>query len=588
MQARANSKADGVFEHAKTNLVAVGLLCSLGFPLYYFIWENLFPQPYESLNLRVFCACISIPWVFYPYMKGQLKHYFPFYFFITAFITMPYFFSFMLLKNNFSVVWVMSTMAGLFLLILLVYNWLLVTLMTVGGVALAYAQLTLSGELVSFQHFLPEYIPIFAFALGGGIICNTRHHQLQHSTGLHAENLEQEVALRTQDLHQTIEELKTEQTKTELANQAKTKFFAMMSHELKNPMNGIVGVSKLLKHGELTAQQAEYVDILSQSSDMLDGLLDDILNYSKLEAGERKIKQDSFSLQATVNNIVALTAVKAQEKNLHIDVEIAPDTPDRLFGDLSCFRQVLLNLLTNAVKFSAQGIVKIHIFNDSTNNNDIKLETSVVDYGIGIAPSSNDKIFTAFRQVDESVSREYEGAGLGLSICRRLLGDIGGEVDYVSELGKGSNFWFSQSFTHAPVAQQTNKAPQQPKAPDTHSQQVLVVDDNSAGRLTMVRLLQHSHFQTAEAADGVEAVDLVAQQKFDFILMDINMPRMNGLEATQAIRGLGDSEKSAIPIIGITGNIEESEGKYIQAGMNAIMLKPFDIARLREILTTLG
>lgn len=587
MQERISSGAVGIFEHAKTNLVVVGLLCALGFPLYYLIWTSIFPQPYENLPLRLFCSLISIPWIFYPYFTGRVKHYFPVYFFATALITMPYFFSFMLLKSAFSVIWVMSTMAGLFLLILLVYNWLLVTSMMATGFALAYATLVLNGDAVSFSNFIPEYIPIFAFALGGGIICNTRHHRLQHNTELHAETLEQEVALRTHDLHQTIQDLKIEQAKTEQAIQAKSRFFAMMSHELKNPMNGIIGVSKLLKQDELNPTQAEYVDVLAQSSGMLNGLLDDILNYSKLESGARKVKHETFSLQETVNNICALTTLKAQEKGLKIEVDIANDTPDHLSGDLSCFRQVLLNLLTNAVKFSEQGIIKVHIFDDSLNSQEIKLETSVVDYGIGIHSSNEDRIFTAFRQVDESVSREYDGAGLGLSICKRLLADIDGEIDYVSELGKGSNFWFQQGFTRAASSNPALVKPVQATSKHSGFQRILVVDDNQAGRLTMLRLLQRKHYKTAEAGDGLAALELVRQQHFDVILMDINMPRMNGLEATQAIRALTDSRKANTPVIAITGNIEESEGQYMEAGMNAIMLKPFDLEKLQAILNEL-
>lgn len=588
MQERINWGTTGFFDHAKTNLVVVGLLCSLGFPLYFLIWNNIFPQPYENLPLRFFCSMISIPWVIYPYFSLRIKQYFPYYFFITALITMPYFFSFMLLKNDFSVVWTMSTMAGLFLLILLVYNWLLVTSMTALGFALAYATLIINGDAVSFSNFLPEYIPIFAFALGGGVICNTRHHRLQHNTELHAETLEQEVALRTEDLNQTIVELKTEQARVELANQTKSKFFAMMSHELKNPMNGIMGVSKLLKQDELSATQAEYVDVLSQSSGMLNSLLDDILNYSKLEAGARTVKNEAFSLQETVHNICALTSLKAEDKGLEIKVEIAEDVPDYLSGDLSCFRQVLLNLLTNAVKFADQEHIKLHIFNDALSSNDVTLETSVIDYGIGIHASSEDKIFTPFRQVDESVSREYDGAGLGLSICKRMLDDIGGEIDYVSELGKGSNFWFRQRFTIPPTKPSTQpKHKPKNKISIGHKERALVVDDNAAGRLTMQRLLQRKNYDTAEACDGLEAIKAVQNESFDFILMDINMPRMNGLEAAQAIRALNDQQKASIPIIAITGNIEEIEGKYLHAGISATMLKPFDLEKLQHILSEL-
>ena len=384
------------------------------------------------------------------------------------------------------------------------------------------------------------------------------------------------------------------------ANQAKSDFLANMSHEIRTPMNAILSVAQLLDLSELTPDQRKLLKTLKSNSGKLLTLINDILDLSKIEARELKLNPQEFALEAIAQNLLDSFTPQAQEKGLKLTINIAPDLPLWFIGDDFRLQQVLSNLISNALKFTKRGKIEVNIsLEDSTIENAIaKVYFSVKDTGIGIDASMQQKLFQPFTQADNSTTRQYGGTGLGLTISRRIIELMGGEIGVESKLGQGSTFWFVLPLQIADITnkpRQTEEAIANEPSPteaiaseiavanSSQTTDILVVEDYPDNRDLILFMLDTLGYQADSVNNGREAVDRLAQQKYKIVLMDCQMPELDGYQATKIIRQR-EGEPHTI-IIGLTAHAMEGDRqKCLDAGMDEYITKPVDIHKLTSML----
>lgn len=363
------------------------------------------------------------------------------------------------------------------------------------------------------------------------------------------------------------------------ANKAKSIFLANMSHEIRTPMNAILGFINILKERTEDKKSTEYLNIIDSSSKSLLNIIDDILDFSKIDSGKLQINKIDFDTNREFNAITHLYDAKCAEKEISLILHISENLPPYIYTDPYRLKQVISNLLSNAIKFTSNGktiIVSIEYKNEF-------LDISVKDEGKGIAKEKQEQIFTAFGQEDSSTTREYGGTGLGLTISAQLVKLLGGELKVKSEIGIGSEFYFSIPVeVGQEVKRDTLSSEESPL-----SGHILLVEDNKTNQLFMKILLEELELTFDIANDGLEAIEMFKNKKYDAILMDENMPNMSGIEATKNIIKM-ETEKALehTPIIALTANaIEGDRERFLAAGMNEYLTKPVDEAKLFQILS---
>jgi signal transduction histidine kinase/DNA-binding NarL/FixJ family response regulator len=373
-------------------------------------------------------------------------------------------------------------------------------------------------------------------------------------------------------------ELRAAKGRAEEANRAKSEFLANMSHEIRTPINGVLGMLHLLRDAGLAGQQADDLKIAITSAESLLSVINDILDFSRVEAGHVELVSEEFGVWDCARHVLEIMELSAVNKGLRLTCEIASGVPLRVIGDRHRLRQVLLNLTNNAIKFTDDGEVHISIDSGVVEEGRVTLAFAVTDTGIGISPGQQSIIFEPFRQADGSVNRKYGGTGLGLAICSRLVKLMGGDLSVESESGRGSTFRFRLSFALPTVAESLPAATR--SAPDRdyavlEGMRVLVAEDNKINQVVAVRLLQKRGLRPVVANNGVEALALLREHRFDLCLMDMQMPEMDGLEATRRIRAEERQTLVRLPIIALTANaMTDHREQCLEAGMDGYLAKP--------------
>jgi signal transduction histidine kinase len=367
--------------------------------------------------------------------------------------------------------------------------------------------------------------------------------------------------------------LETAQAEALEASRAKSAFVAMMSHELRTPMNGVLGMAHALATTPLTKQQATYLDMIVQSGDGLLAILNDVLDLSKIEAGKLELEVAPFDVEQLSRQLYLLWSETARMKGIELSLELDPATPRWLAGDAVRVRQVLLNLISNALKFTERGSVSVQIRPALEGG----IEVVVTDTGIGMTPEQQGKLFQAFTQAESSTTRRFGGTGLGLSICRQLVEMMGGTIWVQSRVGEGSAFHATLPLAAATPPRESNAAP---LAVSLEGRHVLVVDDNHVNQAVARAILEAAGARISTADDGIDALDKLRLGGFDLVLMDVHMPRMDGVEALGRIRA-GDAGRPDLPVIALTADAMSGEGERLTSlGFDDAHPKPIQPAEL--------
>lgn len=366
------------------------------------------------------------------------------------------------------------------------------------------------------------------------------------------------------------------------ANRAKSEFLSNMSHEIRTPMNGVIGMAELMQFTSLTPEQQEYLDCIKSSGDSLLALINDILDLSKIEAGKIELEYGAFSLRKAINDIITTQISLAHRKHLQLSAAVSDRLPDLVSGDQLRVKQILLNLLNNAIKFTEQGSVTIQGTLIRQQDNYALIRLSVCDTGIGVAPEAQDKIFAPFAQADSSTTRKFGGTGLGLTICRQLAKLMGGTIQLESAPGHGSCFQLELPFTVV-TASSESAAPrhlQEPLQSET-PRTVLIVDDNAMNLQTIELILKKLGHRTVRACNGQEAVAQWRKESVDLIFMDIQMPVMGGVEALKTIRAEELSGGRRTPVVALTANaLKGTAEQLLEEGFDDYLTKPVTVERI--------
>ncbi|HPF69506.1 MAG TPA: ATP-binding protein [Candidatus Krumholzibacteria bacterium] len=406
------------------------------------------------------------------------------------------------------------------------------------------------------------------------------------------ETLEKRVAQRTEQLRRTNEELsRTIDQANRLvfearnATRAKSAFIAHITHELRTPLNAVIGMSELLLDMELGAEQRETAGIISGSARSLLGVINEVLDFSKIEAGKLDLETAPFSPAGVLRGVVDTFTFQAREKDVALALEGVDALPPAVAGDAGRLRQILVNLVGNAIKFTAEGVVTVQAEVLAASAAEVDLRFEVTDTGVGIPADRQARLFDAFVQADPATARNYGGTGLGLTISRQLVEAMGGEMGLSSAEGRGSRFWFTARFAPAAAAG-AESAPTAAMRRPGRNLRILLVEDNKVNQKVAVGMLKKLGHGAVCADSGTDALRMLADEDYDLVFMDVQMPGMGGLEVVQRLRaGDGGGRNRAVPIIAMTAHATRQDRRAcLDAGMDDYVAKPVSTQRIEEAM----
>lgn len=407
----------------------------------------------------------------------------------------------------------------------------------------------------------------------------------------HGQKARQVIVVDTTKQVQVEHTLEDARRRAEAAAQAKSNFLAMMSHEIRSPMNGIISVGEMLEKSDLDSEQNQLVTIINQSAETLLTILDDVLDLSKIEAGKLQINAHQFNLRSVLTGVANLLEQGFKQKNVSLTVDLADDLPQTVSGDSNRIRQIMYNLLSNALKFTESGSVQLAAkVKASAPDQPCTVQIAVTDTGIGINSKVLNRLFQPFEQADSSIARQYGGTGLGLSICRRLADLMGGTITVDSTEGRGSTFALTVPLETVPDDIEVSERPASEPTPDrtNANAHILVVEDNKINQIVIGKILKSLGYSWDTAEDGVNALEVFDPARHTIILTDLRMPRMDGYTLASEIRSL-EGNGSTVPIIALSADaMEEAKEKSEQSGIDVFLTKPVKMDEVRECLNSFG